>query len=48
MVFNSEDLVLKFFVKKKVKTIGEWSHYFIGNNCECVVCVVTETGVFDM
>ena len=35
MVFSTEDLVLiKFFVKKKVTTIDEWSHCFIGDSCE--------------
>jgi len=36
---------LKFYVKEKV-TIDEWSHSFIRDNLERVVCVVTETCVF--
>ena len=39
---------LKFFVKKKVITVDEWSHCFIGDNYERVVCVVTETCVSDV
>jgi len=39
---------LKFFVKKKVMTIDEWSHCFNGDNCERAwVRVVTETCVLD-
>ena len=39
---------LKFFVKKKVITVDEWSHCFIGDNYERVVCVVTEICVSDV
>jgi len=43
MVFNSEDLVLIKVLceEEKVMTVDEWSHSFIGDICECVVCVVS-------
>jgi len=45
-VFITKDLVwINILVKKKVVTIDEWSHCFIGDNCERVVSVVTETYV---
>jgi len=37
MMFSAENLVLVKvlpFIKKKVMTIDEWSHCFIGDNCE--------------